>query len=240
MTEYTVVSGPSHVVKLAKGLARKTLKSWTIWIYARFRLRCQERKTLLQDDRARIITWLSGRNWRSLSPTSGREMCSKISLSRWPVCSSMAPTSALERHAPIKSAACEVSKPGPKPIERFGQASRTRVRSVRIPNFWETERPRHPASAGATKLGDINRHYGSEPGTKFYCRLSDQYVYFNYVPISPTESEAVYFLDSLFDHKTILEIEELFTDTGGASNHIFALLTPIGKVLLPAFGQVSQ
>ena len=69
----------------------------------------------------------------------------------------------------------------------------------------------------AARRSDINLHYGSEPGSKFYSGLSDQYGYYSILPISPTESEVVYVLDSLFDHGTILEIEELFTDTGGAS-----------------------
>lgn len=89
------------------------------------------------------------------------------------------------------------------------------------------------ASDRAANRGDINLHYGSEPGTKFYSHLSDQYGYFSILPISPTESEAAYVLDGLFDHDTILEIEELFTDTGGASDHVFALFALIGKRFAP-------
>ena len=89
------------------------------------------------------------------------------------------------------------------------------------------------ASDRAAKRGDINLHYGSEPGSKFYSHLSDQYGYFSILPISPTESEATYVLDGLFDHDTILEIEEHFTDTGGASDHVFALFALIGKRFAP-------
>jgi TnpA family transposase len=73
------------------------------------------------------------------------------------------------------------------------------------------------ASDRAGKRGDINLHYGSEPGSKFYSHLSDQYGYFSILPISATESEAPYVLDGLFDHETELDIQEHFTDTGGAS-----------------------
>jgi TnpA family transposase len=79
------------------------------------------------------------------------------------------------------------------------------------------------ASDRAAKRGDINLHYGSEPGSKFYSHLSDQYGYFSILPISPTESEAAYVLDGLFDQDTALDIQEHFTDTGGASDHIFGL-----------------
>ena len=89
------------------------------------------------------------------------------------------------------------------------------------------------ASDRAAGRGDINLHYGSEPGTKFYSHLSDQYGYFGILPISPTESEAAYVLDGLFDHDTILDIEEHFTDTGGASDHVFALFALIGKRFAP-------
>ena len=57
------------------------------------------------------------------------------------------------------------------------------------------------ASDRAAKRGDVNLHYGSEPGSKFYSHLSDQYGYFSILPISPTESEAAYVLDGLFDQE---------------------------------------
>ena len=59
------------------------------------------------------------------------------------------------------------------------------------------------ASDRAARRGDINLHYGSEPGTKFYSGLSDQYGYYSILPISPTESEAVYVLDGLFDREVL-------------------------------------
>ncbi len=96
------------------------------------------------------------------------------------------------------------------------------------------------ASDRAAKRGDINLHYGSEPGTKFYSGLSDQYGYYSILPISPTESEAVYVLDGLFDHDTILDIEELFTDTGGASDHVFALFALIGKRFAPRLRNIKD
>jgi TnpA family transposase len=89
------------------------------------------------------------------------------------------------------------------------------------------------ASDRAAKRGDINLHYGAEPGSKFYSHLSDQYGYFSILPISPTESEAAYVLDGLFDQDTILDIQEHFTDTGGASDHVFGLFALIGKRFAP-------
>lgn len=96
------------------------------------------------------------------------------------------------------------------------------------------------ASDRAARRGDINLHYSNEPGTKFYSGLSDQYGYFSILPISPTESEAIYVLDGLFDHDTILEIEELFTDTGGASDHVFALFALVGKRFAPRLRNIKD
>jgi TnpA family transposase len=76
-------------------------------------------------------------------------------------------------------------------------------------------------------------HYGSEPGSKFYSHLSYQYCYFSILPISPTESEAAYVLDGLFDQDTVLDIQEHFTDTGGVSDHVFGLFALIGKRFAP-------
>ena len=85
----------------------------------------------------------------------------------------------------------------------------------------------------AAARGDVNLHYGSEPGAKFYSHLSDQYGYFSILPISPTESEAPYVLDGLFDHETRLDIAEHYTDTGGSSDHVFALFALLGKRFSP-------
>ncbi|KUM26307.1 hypothetical protein AU467_22440 [Mesorhizobium loti] len=40
-------------------------------------------------------------------------------------------------------------------------------------------------------------------------------------------------LDGLFDQGTVLEIQEHFTDTGGASDHVFGLFALIGKRFAP-------
>ena len=42
-----------------------------------------------------------------------------------------------------------------------------------------------------------------------------------------------YVLDGLFDQDTVLDIQEHFTDTGGASDHIFGLFALIGKRFSP-------
>jgi TnpA family transposase len=89
------------------------------------------------------------------------------------------------------------------------------------------------ASDRAAGRSDVNLHYGSEPGTKFYSHLSDQYGYFSILPISPSESEAPYVLDGLFDHEAKLDIDEHYTDTGGSSDHVFGLFALLGRRFAP-------
>jgi TnpA family transposase len=88
------------------------------------------------------------------------------------------------------------------------------------------------ASDRAAARSDANRHYGSESGGKFYSHLSDQCGNYSILPISAGESEAPYVLDGRFDHETLLDVDEHFTDTGGASDHVFGLFALIGNVLL--------
>jgi TnpA family transposase len=89
------------------------------------------------------------------------------------------------------------------------------------------------ASDRAAGRSDVNLHYGSEPGTKFYSHLSDQYGYFSILPISSSESEAPYVLDGLFDHESKLDIDEHYTDTGGSSDHVFGLFALLGRRFAP-------
>src|SRR5580704_2939942 len=89
------------------------------------------------------------------------------------------------------------------------------------------------ASDRAAGRSDVNLHYGSELGTKFYSHLSDQYGYFSILPISPSESEAPYVLDGLFDHEAKLDIDEHYTDTGGSSDHVFGLFALLGRRFAP-------
>lgn len=137
-----------------------------------------------------------------------------------------------------RSAGCAASTLAPKPTGSRRPAWPMLIRVARIQKSGATAPPPHPtgnssAPATAAVRGDINLHYGSEPGMKFYSALSDQYGYFSILPISPTESEAVYVLDGLFDHDTVLDIEELFTDTGGASDQLFGLFPIVNRRFSP-------
>jgi TnpA family transposase len=71
--------------------------------------------------------------------------------------------------------------------------------------------------------GDFNARYGVDPGFSFYTHVSDQHGPYNVTVISAATHEAPYVLDGLLHHGSSLAIDTHYTDTGGASDHIFAL-----------------
>ncbi|MGF6227783.1 TnpA family transposase [Inquilinus ginsengisoli] len=90
------------------------------------------------------------------------------------------------------------------------------------------------AAAGrAGKRSDVNTHYSSGPGGKFYTWVSDQHGHYYILPIGVTESEAAYVLDGIYGHESRIDIAEHYVDTGGATDHVFALFAVLGRRLVP-------
>ena len=89
------------------------------------------------------------------------------------------------------------------------------------------------AGARGEKLADINARHGNEPGVTFYTHLSDQFGPYYTKVIAATASEAPHVLDGLLYHQTGLQIEEHYTDTGGASDHVFGLCHLFGFRFAP-------
>jgi len=93
-------------------------------------------------------------------------------------------------------------------------------------------RPALPGGRGAA-IGDIYARNGNEPGVSFYTYVSDQYDPFASRVIAATAGEAPYVSDGLLYHATGLSIEEHYTDTGGASDHVFGLMPFFGYRFAP-------
>lgn len=80
---------------------------------------------------------------------------------------------------------------------------------------------------------EVNARYGGDPGFSFYTHVSDQHGSFHVRVISAATHEAPYVLDGLLHHGTTLNIAEHYTDTGGATDHVFALCAMLGFRFCP-------
>ena len=67
--------------------------------------------------------------------------------------------------------------------------------------------------------------YGIDPGFVVYTHVSGRYCPFHTRVIAATVSEAPYVLDGLLHHvhQTDLRIREHYSDTAGATDHVFGL-----------------
>ncbi|PZR31084.1 Tn3 family transposase [Caulobacter segnis] len=77
--------------------------------------------------------------------------------------------------------------------------------------------------------GEVNAKYGPEPGLRIYTHLSDMHGSFHTRVLSATSSEAPYVLDGLIGRGG----GEHYTDTGGATDHVFALCHLLGYRFVP-------
>lgn len=81
--------------------------------------------------------------------------------------------------------------------------------------------------------GDFNARYGVDPGFSFYTHVSDQHGPYHVKVISAATHEAPYVLDGLLHHGSLLEIDTHYVDTGGATDHVFALCNMLGYRFCP-------
>ncbi|MCW3476285.1 Tn3 family transposase [Limobrevibacterium gyesilva] len=81
--------------------------------------------------------------------------------------------------------------------------------------------------------GEVNARYGQDPGLGFYTHVSDQHGPYSARVMSATSHEAPYVLDGLMHHGTALRIGTHYTDTGGASDHVFILCAMLGFRFCP-------
>jgi|TARA_B100000378_G_scaffold228702_1_gene193201 TnpA family transposase len=87
---------------------------------------------------------------------------------------------------------------------------------------------------------DINAKYGGEPGLKIYSHLSDHFASFGSRIMSATAGEAPYVLDGLMLGAGALPLHEHYTDTGGATDHVFALCHLLGFRFVPRLRDIAD
>ena len=88
--------------------------------------------------------------------------------------------------------------------------------------------------------GEVNARYGVDPGFSFYTHVSDQHAPYHVKVISAATHEAPYVLDGLLHHGTSLAIDTHYTDTGGATDHLFALCRMLGYRFCPRLRDVPD
>nr|WP_295745286.1 Tn3 family transposase [uncultured Acidocella sp.] len=96
------------------------------------------------------------------------------------------------------------------------------------------------AGGQGSGIGDINARHGNEPGVAFYTHVSDQFGPFHTKVIAATASEAPHVLDGLLYHQTGLQIAEHYTDTGGATDHVFGLCHLFGFRFAPRLRDIKD
>src|ERR1700674_5625349 len=104
--------------------------------------------------------------------------------------------------------------------------------------------PLHPqffhAGARGEVGGLVNLHYGQDPGVQFYTHLSDQFGPFHTKVIAATAHEAPHVLDGLLYHESTLVINEHYPDTGGFSDHVFAMCRLLGFRFAPRIRDLKE
>ena len=81
--------------------------------------------------------------------------------------------------------------------------------------------------------GMVNAKYGPDPGLKIYSFLSGQYGSFHSSVIGATAGEAPFVLDGLLNNPASFDPLVHYTDTGGVSDHVFALFHLLGMSFAP-------
>ena len=90
-----------------------------------------------------------------------------------------------------------------------------------------------PASRQGEAMNLINAKYGNAPGLKAYTHVSDQFGPFATQNIPATVSEAPYILDGLLMNEAGKNIRQQYADTGGFTDHVFAVTSLLGYRFIP-------
>ena len=90
-----------------------------------------------------------------------------------------------------------------------------------------------PAGGTGEAVGLVNAKYGSEPGVKAYAHVSDLYAPYSVRTIPATASEAPYILDGLLSNEAGQRVREHYADTGGFTDHVFAVCSVLGYAFAP-------
>ena len=97
-----------------------------------------------------------------------------------------------------------------------------------------------PAGSTGEALNVVNARYGNTAGLSAYSHVSDQYASFSTQIIPATAHEAPYILDGLLQNDTGKQIREHYADTGGFTDHVFAICSILGYRFAPRIRDFSD
>ncbi|MFN7365308.1 MAG: Tn3 family transposase [Alphaproteobacteria bacterium] len=97
-----------------------------------------------------------------------------------------------------------------------------------------------PSSGSGEAMNLVNAKYGITPGVKAYTHLSDQYGPYAVKLIPATANEAPYILDGLTMNEAGKRIKEHYADTGGFTDHVFAMCSLLGYQFAPRLRNLSS
>lgn len=97
-------------------------------------------------------------------------------------------------------------------------------------------------SSGRRRGGaaEVNAKYGGESGVKIYSHLSRHFASFGSRIMSATSGEAPYMLDGLVLGPGELPLHKHYTDTGVATDHVFALCHLLGFRFAPRLRDIAD
>lgn len=134
-------------------------------------------------------------------------------LSRWHV----------ESEAMSRALAMVIEAQSAMPMARFWGAGQTASSDGQF----------FPTTRQGEAMNLINAKYGQEPGLKAYTHVSDQFGPFATQTIPATVNEAPYILDGLLMTGAGQKIREQYADTGGFTDHVFAVTALLGFQFIP-------
>ncbi len=137
-------------------------------------------------------------------------------LSRWHV----------ESEAINRALAMVIEGQAALPMARFWGAGDTASRFRHGRQFF-------PAAQQGEAMNLVNAKYGAEPGLKAYTHVSDRFGPFATQNIPATVNEAPYILDGLLMNEVGKRIREQYADTGGFTDHVFAVTALLGYRFIP-------
>ena len=97
-----------------------------------------------------------------------------------------------------------------------------------------------PSGGSGEAMNLVNAKYGMAPGVKAYTHFSDQYGPYATKSIPSTANEAPYILDELTMNEAGKRIKEHYADTGGFTDHVFAMCALLGYQFSPRIRNLSS